>query len=231
MGASIIGYNTAIMDPNNQQPYNPVPSDPRPQQQANDLATTQALKLNPLAAMQEGEEVITEIRRHPFGIISIYFFAFVGFAAAAGIVILLLPKLVANGTATESVSTLTLAGIGMLLVFMILILAILTAVYWQNRWIVTSDSVTQISQRGLFNRQVSQLSFGNLEDVTVEQEGLIPSLFNFGTLKVETAGEHSKFYFLYCPKPNFYARQILLAREIFLKNELHDAGQRRLNRL
>lgn len=218
------------MNPNSQQPHNPVPSDPA-QHQSSDQATQQALKQNPLAAMQEGEEIIADIRRHPFGILSIYFFSLIGFAAAAGIVLLLMPKLVASGTTTEEVSTFTVAGIGVLLVLMILVLAIVTVVYWQNRWVVTSDSLTQITQRGLFNRQVSQLSFGNLEDVTAEQEGIIPSLFNFGTLKVQTAGEHSKFYFLYCPQPNFYARKILLAREIFLKNELHDAGQRRLNRL
>ncbi len=216
-------------DPKQEQtpPTNPAPyPENAPQPTVN--PNSEHAKVNPLAAMQPGEEFIIEIRRHPFGIISLYLLSFVGFAAACGIILLLSSRM-APGSVNGGLSPLTLSLIGIVLLMMILILGVSTMVYWQNRWIVTSDSVTQITQRGLFNRQTSQLSFGNLEDVTAEQEGLLSSIFNFGTLKVETAGEHSKFYFLYCPNPNFYARKILMAREIFLQNEL--SGQRRLNRL
>jgi hypothetical protein len=43
-------------------------------------------------------------------------------------------------------------------------------------------------------------------------------MFNFGTLKVETAGERSKFVFMYCPRPNEYARRILEIHESFLED-------------
>ena len=171
---------------------------------------------NPLAAMQEGEEILAEIRRHPFGIVSMYIFAVLGLAAACGVILLLVPKFVSSNSDTNT-AMLSIGLIGVVLLFMIVGLGITTMIYWQNRWILTSDSITQITQRGLFSRQVSQLSLNNLEDVTAEQQGIVPNMFNFGTLKVETAGERSKFYFLYCPDPNLYARKILMARELFMQ--------------
>jgi len=97
------------------------------------------------------------------------------------------------------------------------VLGLATIVYWQNQWVVTTDSITQVAQRGLFNRQVSQLSMDNLEDVTVDQVGIIAKIFNFGTLRVETAGERAKFLFVYCPRPNRYAHEILEAHETFME--------------
>lgn len=190
----------------------------------NQQANAEHLKINPLAAMQDGEEMIADIHRHPFGIISLYFFAFLGLAAACGVILLLVPRLVGANTSSDYDPTMISIGLITVVIVLTLIgLGVATMVYWQNRWVVTSDSLTQITQRSLFNRQVSQLSFGNLEDVTAEQRGIIPNLFNFGTLKAETAGEHSKFFFLYCPNPNLYARKILMAREIYLQNN----GERR----
>ena len=194
-----------------------MPPQPTSQQALmNQQANIDHLKINPLAAMQEGEELIADIHRHPFGIVSLYFFAFVGLVAACGAILLLVPRLIGSNSSYDPTS-ISIAFIVVVIVLMLAGLGVTTMVYWQNRWVVTSDSLTQISQRSLFSRQVSQLSLGNLEDITAEQRGIIPNLFNFGTLRAETAGEHSKFFFLYCPNPNLYARKILMAREIYLQ--------------
>lgn len=90
-----------------------------------------------------------------------------------------------------------------------------TIVYWGNNWIVTSDSLTQISQVGLFRKQSAQLSLESLEDVSAEKKGVLSYIFNYGTLRAETAGEREKFIFRYCPNPDMYARKLLEAREAF----------------
>jgi hypothetical protein len=41
-------------------------------------------------------------------------------------------------------------------------------------------------------------------------------MFNYGTLKAETAGERSKFAFPFTPNPNKCAQEILHARERFM---------------
>jgi hypothetical protein len=169
---------------------------------------------NPLAVMQPGEHVICEIKRHPFGILTIF--------AAEGLLLIILAVfalvVAPNMLGGDSRGTVTAIGGAFFFVFAVVSLTfvfIANVVYWGNRWVVTSDSITQVRQTGLFHKQSSQLSFGNLEDITAEQNGMLPQFFHFGTLKAETAGESSKFIFMYCPNPNYFAQKILAAREVF----------------
>ncbi len=216
------------MDPQQQQPT-PEPQAPAPPP-ANDNwqappkptlsndPDPDGRKFHPMVVLQPGEQIIAAVKRHPFGIVSMYFMATVGIAAAAAMVLLLLPKLTEQyGLSSGQIAVYVYGLLSIVLILLLVILGIATSVYWQNEWVITTDSITQISQRGLFDRRVSQLSLENLEDVTVDQAGLIPHIFNFGTLKVETAGERSKFQFVYCPNPNEYARRILEVHEQFLE--------------
>jgi uncharacterized membrane protein YdbT with pleckstrin-like domain len=169
--------------------------------------------LHPMVVLQPGEQVVCEIKRHPIGIILMYVGSFIAIIIAVAVVFLL-PKLGVQDT--SQVTTISYGALVVVVVVILLVLAVATSIYWQNTWVVTTDSVTQVSQVGLFNRQVSQLSMDNLEDVTVDQAGILPHMFNYGTLRVETAGERSKFSFIYCPDPNACARQILDIHEKFL---------------
>jgi len=204
-------YNKTNMQPNSPtpQPYN------RPEELEN--------VENPLAVMQPGERVICHIRRHPFGLISIYFMS----------ALLLVLAFAGAAAATHYLTDLTsqqklwiFAAAVFFSIGVLLYMWIASIIYNGNRWIVTSDSITQISQVGLFNKQTSQLSLGNLEDVTFEQQSVVQSLFGFGTLHVETAGEKSKFVFPFCPKPDHCAREIIQAHEQFMaanpENERRD---------
>ena len=170
-----------------------------------------------MVVLQRGEEVVATIKRHPFGIVTLYIGGLIGIIVAAVLAFVIVPNF-ADQYNLENVKPLSDAALIAIAVILTVVLGLATAIYWQNEWIITTDSITQISQRGLFNRQVSQLSMDNLEDVTVDQAGIIPEMLNFGTLKVETAGERSKFQFVYCPQPNVYARYILEAHEKFLED-------------
>jgi hypothetical protein len=168
---------------------------------------------NELRVMQPGEKVITTIKRHPVGIIGIYVSIGIVLTIVAVLAFAVLPSSTSgNGGAALGLGVvvfLVLAGLSLIYAI------IATKVYWGNSWVVTTDSITQVNQTGLFTRQSSQLSLANLEDVTAEQNGILAHAFNYGLLKAETAGEHSKFSFYYCPNPNLYAQQILHAREQF----------------
>ncbi|HSW98854.1 MAG TPA: PH domain-containing protein [Candidatus Saccharimonadales bacterium] len=214
------------MDPQNPQPQpNPTPQPwqpPAPGQEPQDSAYKGEYErpkepgVHPMVVLQQGEQIVANVKRHPFGIIQLYVAAVIGIAIAAVVAFLLLPSLLGqynNGNGMAIV----VGGLVLVVALLVLILGVATSVYWQNEWVITTDSITQIVQSSLFNRQVSQLSMENLEDVTVNQDGIIPHMFNFGTLKVETAGERSKFIFPYCPNPNEYARKILEIHEHFLE--------------
>jgi hypothetical protein len=169
---------------------------------------------NPLAAMQPGEKVLCVIKRHPFGMISQYVMA--GFIVVVlGAFAAYVPQLVSQASQTQA-REYALLGWALISVCVALGLFISSSIYYKNRWIVTNDSITQISQVGLFDSQMSQLSMANLQDIGVVQDGVLCSMFNFGILRAETAGERSKFIFMYCPDPKRYAREILMARENFI---------------
>jgi len=173
--------------------------------------------VHPMVVMQPGEQMVATIKRHPFGILILYFSATIGLAITGALAFVLLPHFMTQNNIAGGNTQILDALFFVVLIGMVMIVGVATLIYWQNQWIVTTDSITQISQRSLFGRQVSQLSMDNLEDVTVDQEGILPHMFNYGTLKVETAGERSKFQFPYCPNPNDYARRILEVHEQFLE--------------
>lgn len=176
-----------------------------------------------------GNHEVVIIKRHPFGLVALYLQVIVGLAAAGGLIDFLVNQLVSTDNRSSILPWLNLVLIliaGVAVIFLI----IATFVYLQNRWVVTDDSITQITQTGLFKRQMSELSMANIEDVTAVQNGLLATVFGFGTLKAETAGERSNFHFIYCPRPNMYAKIVLDARERFI-NENPDTAKRANNLL
>lgn len=180
-----------------------------PQDQPQDLNVN-----NPLNSMQTGERNIFEVKRHPFGMFMTYISAGVLIVVAAIIAFIVVPMALPNSDKGQIAS---FGALGFIILALLVLgfVFIANKVYWGNRWILTTDSLTQVSQRSLFDKQSSQLSLGNLEDVTASQDGILAHMFGFGVLRVETAGERSKFVFQYCPNPNYYAQQILHAREVF----------------
>lgn len=200
-------------DPQPQQPQQPPqPNYPQPEyQQPNQDPTRQGR--NPLSAMQDGEKTLFDIHRHPIGLIGVYFMGGL-LMALVGAFAVLAPSMLTDYDKT-TVTNFSLALFLIAAVFTMLFVFIAHVVYYGNRWILTTDSLTQIVQTSLFNKQSSQLGLDNLEDVTVEQNGILAHLLNYGVLKAQTAGEHGKFQFNYCRNPNEHAQKILIARENF----------------
>lgn len=206
-------------DPAPQQPPAATPAAPPVQPSAEPSLSppdTRKRVPNILPVTEPGERTICVIKRHRIGILGVY--------VTCGLVILvtgLLAFLIVPDVAGSGSGMALLAGGTIFAVVAIIstVFALISAkVYWGNTWTVTTDSLTQVRHFNLFSRQSSQLSLKDLEDVTAEQNGVLPEMFNYGLLRVETAGETSKFMFPYCPNPNYYAQQILAAREAFEQN-------------
>jgi len=168
---------------------------------------------NILEIVDKDETKLYEVRKHNFGIIIIYVQVVLGMSVAVVLSYVLLPNLLGDLDQAILYANLFTA---LVLLITIVVIVFTTTIYRQNRLIVTDRNITQVLQYGLFSRKVSQLNIVNVEDVTSEQKGFIPTIFNFGTLKIETAGEQSNFNFNYCPNSNYCAKVILDAREKML---------------
>lgn len=166
------------------------------------------------------ETKLCEVAKHPVGIIVVYIQAAVGLFVALGLAYFLLPTVVEDIDQAFLYANL-FASIAV--IFSIIIVILTSLVYRQNRLIVTDRNITQILQFGLFNRKVSQLNLVNVEDVTSVQSGVFSTIFGYGELKIETAGEQSNFHFTFCPNPGYYAKVILNAREHILGQNDGDA--------
>lgn len=208
------------MNPANTPNPAPTPTPaPSQQQPTPPSAAGQPVQVkNPLNTMSVGERNIFEVHRHPIGMIGVYA-SFILLIVLVGAGAMLAPNALADTYDPDIVRRVSLGVLAAVVIFAGIFAWIAHIVYYGNRWILTSDSVTQVRRASLFNTQSSQLSLGNLEDISAYQDGVLAHLFNFGILRVETAGERSKFVFTYCPNPNEYARQILAAREAFEQGE------------
>ncbi len=110
-----------------------------------------------------------------------------------------------------------LLGLGIVLAGFSLIATMISVyIYRASVIFVTNEKIAQLLYKTIFNRKISQISLGEIQDVTVSQKGVISRFFNFGTLVVETAGENN-YVFDYVPYPYQCSKDIVAAHEMSIK--------------
>jgi hypothetical protein len=166
--------------------------------------------------MRPGEKLLAEIRRHPIGLVFIYLQVLAAVTAAIALVLVIAPDFLRNLSGEENTFLILFAILFVGLGVFVLLLA--TSVYRQNRLIITNHAVAQTLQSGPFSQKMSRLSMADVEDVTADQKGILPTIFNYGVLTVETSGELKNFVFKYCPDPNRYATLVSEARQTYAAN-------------
>lgn len=67
--------------------------------------------------------------------------------------------------------------------------------YYFDVWIITSERIINIEQKGLFMRNVSEADYSKVQDVTAEVKGFFPTIINFGDVYIQTAAETNRFVF------------------------------------
>lgn len=165
--------------------------------------------------MEPGEHLVTVVRRHPIGILGIYAEMLAGIAGVIVLVLLAIYSFFIS--ISTSAKGMIVVGAVFVIAFLAGLLVISTVVYRRCRLVVTDKSVVQVIQKAMFNRKISRLSMSNVEDVNVEQKGILQTVLNYGTLTIQTAGEVDNFVFPLCPNPDMYANRILEARQQFVR--------------
>jgi hypothetical protein len=156
-----------------------------------------------LIEFDKDEELIAEIRKHPIGLFIIYFTGF--FVAFIVLGATLVSSRFLDRDILETGTDLTkfrpfIAIAGLLLAgFSVLLTLVAAYLYKSNVILVSSEKIAQILNPSIFNRKISQLSIGDVQDATVSQKGLLARLFNYGTITIETAGEQQNLNFTFTP--------------------------------
>lgn len=81
--------------------------------------------------------------------------------------------------------------------------------YLLDTWIVTNERVIDMKQRGFFSRTISEMQISKVQDISVKTVGLIPTMFGYGDIEIQSAGTIDKFVFKQVPHPNKVKDQIM----------------------
>ncbi|MFA6475418.1 MAG: PH domain-containing protein [Patescibacteria group bacterium] len=85
--------------------------------------------------------------------------------------------------------------------------------YHLDVWILTDQRIINIEQKGLFERTISELNLTKVQDVTAEIHGKLATVFNYGDVFIQSAGEQQRFTFLQIPEPDVVARLVIEASD------------------
>ena len=80
-------------------------------------------------------------------------------------------------------------------------------VYLQNQFFMTNESVIQEVQESLFMRREQTVSLGSIEDASFKQNGILQTVFDYGTIRLSTEGQETTYVFRYVAHPK---RQIAI---------------------
>lgn len=148
---------------------------------------------------KNNEEILIVIHRHWFNILTHFFVILL-------MIILLFGSYFLTAILFDDFSEQTLLNLtafirSLFLTFLWLLFFAVWIDYYFDVWIVTSERIINIEQKGLFNRVVSELELEKIQDVTTDVRGIIPTFLNYGHLLIQTAGERERFIFRNVPDP------------------------------
>lgn len=112
-----------------------------------------------------------------------------------------------------------------LAIFLWLALFITWVNFYLDVWIITDNRIVDIEQIGLFNRHISELKHNKIQDVTSEVKGVIPTLFDYGDVYVQTAGNKQRFVFKQIPSPTNTRNIIMQLQKKAMLQEKREEGE------
>ena len=98
--------------------------------------------------------------------------------------------------------------------------------YYLDVWYVTEKRIIIIDQKQLFNREMSNVRFDKIQDISVEVPGFLSTLLDFGDIKVQTASEDICEFKMRVIRHPGVVRQIIFSQhnEIGDKNSSQSEG-------
>jgi len=86
--------------------------------------------------------------------------------------------------------------------------------YYLDTWIITNDRLLNVEQEGVFARTMAELDLYKIQDATSDSRGILPYLFGYGNVHIQTAGQAKKFELEQVPTPHEVRKLIMdLAEE------------------
>lgn len=170
----------------------------------------------------KAEKIIGEARRHWIGI------GFILMGASVLALLLLALMIVFKNNEDLLSDTIgvdipyNLVGLLGLLLTGVLVLVIIGTVmaiyvYRHNYLVLTDQKLVVVRSFSVVRRKVSQLSIGDIQDISVSQNTLLSRIFKFGTILVETSGEQANLRMNFICDPFAVSKAIVESHENNMK--------------
>ena len=164
--------------------------------------------------LDPGEQITRVIHRSIFDFLPSLLFSIIVFLAALALVY-------ADARFAGSFPfppVMAFALVSLLIVIALLIFFVGFYIFRHNLLIFTNAHLIQIDVNSLFSHRVSQVAFARVQDVSGTRTGVLQTIFNFGNVEIQSAGEEEKFIFRNAPDPQGIADEAL---------EIHEEALRR----
>lgn len=151
----------------------------------------------------EHEQVVKVVWRHWFVLLEKMFMLF--FALFLPVLLIFLFNIISLSNFVTISGSVT-AATGFFFVGWLIIIWMIGWNIWTNYFLnvllVTDIRIFDINQNGFFDRKSASFRIDHIQNVTVEQDGIIQTLLDFGTVRFETAGENINFIATYIAHPH-----------------------------
>lgn len=163
---------------------------------------------NNLPGIMPGEQMLRIIRQHGFIFVKRIFFLLLLFILPFGfyyIVLQMFPSIFA-GYLNNAILYIA-ASAYFLFIWLFTFFSFID--YFLDLSFITNKRIIDITQKGFFARTVSEQELGRVQDVTSEISGIFPTLFKYGNVYIQTAGEKERFVFENVPRPEMVRDMII----------------------
>lgn len=162
-----------------------------------------SLEIFPNLDLSDTEYVVRNAVRHPIGIFTIWFSEVFGMLvlAAVWLAFMINPDAAVgwlDGGEDKFNFTLVMLALEALLLLMGWIGSI---IYNGNKFIVTNERVIQFVRTGLFSKRRKTINLRGIEDVSYRQNGIIQTLFGYGSMRLATIGDETTYRFSIVDQP------------------------------
>lgn len=174
----------------------------------------ESVKKYPNLNLSKAEYVIGAVQRHPIGALKVWLIGLVLILAFMAVYLLTFTGANASSDLQQ------FAGIAVLILALVILLTVggvlaATYVYFENRFYLTNESVIQEIRSSLFSENEQTVSLANIEDASYAQGGILPIMFNYGTIRLSTEGDETTYRFSYVANPKHHIAILNNAVESF----------------
>lgn len=165
--------------------------------------------------LEEGENVILEVRKHWIVFVGIAF----GFLSATlfPLIVFVVLFYMAPNSFVFNLPVNDVAFYSFLYIMWVLFLWELFFVDWTKYyldvWYVTEKRIIVVEQKKMFDREMSNVRFDKVQDITVYVDGFVSTMLDFGDIRVQTASEDNREFFVKLVRHPENVRRVIFERQ------------------